>query len=357
MAKIAIVNDTHFGVRGDNEIFRSNIERFFSAQFFPYLDKHGIKHVVNAGDVMDRRKYVNYKTVQSFRSHFIDPIIERGIILDNILGNHDVAMKSTNDINCIEELIGYLMIDNPNIRVYKSTQEVDLYGLKTLYIPWINRQNYDDSISKIKNTDAKFAIGHLEITGFEMEAGHICEDGLNKTLFNHMDMVLSGHFHKKSDNGRIFYLGTQYQLHWSDYGETKGFHVFDTDTMELEFIPNKEHMFAKVVYDDSDGVEDYINYDFDNLHNKSIKIIVDKREDIYVFENFINKILEQDLFDYSLIENVDYDMEIDEDDLVVEDTMTLLNKAVDATKDSSNADSKNKLKKLLKNLFTEALST
>ena len=38
------------------------------------------------------------------------------------------------------------------------------------------------------------------------------DQGLEKTQFNKFEKVLSGHFHKKSDDGQIYYLGTQYEI-------------------------------------------------------------------------------------------------------------------------------------------------
>ena len=41
--KIALLNDTHFGVRNDSEAFRKYQLRFYNEIFFPYLKEHNIK--------------------------------------------------------------------------------------------------------------------------------------------------------------------------------------------------------------------------------------------------------------------------------------------------------------------------
>ena len=47
--KIALLNDTHCGVRGDM-IEMSNYQgRFYNEVFFPYLDEHDIKHIIHLG--------------------------------------------------------------------------------------------------------------------------------------------------------------------------------------------------------------------------------------------------------------------------------------------------------------------
>ena len=43
--KIAIINDTHFGVRNDHQGFLDYMFQFFDEQFFPYLVENNIKTV------------------------------------------------------------------------------------------------------------------------------------------------------------------------------------------------------------------------------------------------------------------------------------------------------------------------
>ena len=71
--------------------------------------------------------------------------------------------------------------------------------------------------------------------------------------------MFSGHFHHKSDDGQIYYLGPPYQIYWNDFDDPKGFHIFDTDTRELERIVNPYTLFSKIFYDDIQ--EDYNSHD------------------------------------------------------------------------------------------------
>ena len=54
----------HIGVRGDSKVFQNHQEKFFMEVFFPYLDEHGIDTVFDLGDAFDRRKYINYVSLQ-----------------------------------------------------------------------------------------------------------------------------------------------------------------------------------------------------------------------------------------------------------------------------------------------------
>ena len=69
--KIAIITDTHFGARNDNANFNEYFFKFYENLFFPTLIERGITTCIHMGDVMDRRKYVSYKTATDFRKRFI----------------------------------------------------------------------------------------------------------------------------------------------------------------------------------------------------------------------------------------------------------------------------------------------
>ena len=72
--KLALVTDLHFGVRNDNASFADFFERFYSEVFFPYLKEHNIDTIVDLGDTFDRRKYVNFVSLDRAKKMFFDPI-------------------------------------------------------------------------------------------------------------------------------------------------------------------------------------------------------------------------------------------------------------------------------------------
>jgi DNA repair exonuclease SbcCD nuclease subunit len=241
--KIALITDTHFGARNDNLSFNEYFYKFWEEVFFPYIEKEGIDTVIHLGDVMDRRKFVSYKIAQDFRTRFIQRFVDKGVTLHMMVGNHDTFYKNTNDVNSLAELVEGRY---PNMFVYPEATTVEFDGTPICFLPWICPDNYGHTMEHIKETKAQVAMGHLEINGFEMHAGHFAEGGYDKQFLNKFDTVFSGHFHKKSDDGQVYYLGNTYQMTWSDNGCPKGFHVFDTSTRELERIINPYTIFEKV---------------------------------------------------------------------------------------------------------------
>ena len=158
--KIAVVCDTHFGARNDSPIFLHYFFKFLDDVFFPHLEQEGITQVIHLGDLMDRRKFVNFATLHETRERFINRLIEKRIKADIILGNHDTYFRNTSSINSIEELFGGL--ESQGITVHKDPTELTLGGTKFLLLPWINRSNEEASRAGISKTDAPIGLVHLE---------------------------------------------------------------------------------------------------------------------------------------------------------------------------------------------------
>ena len=208
--KIAILNDTHAGVRGDMLEMAKYQGRFYEEVFFPYLDEHDIKHILHLGDYFDRRKFVNFASLKANRDHFINPMLERGISMDLILGNHDVYYKNTNEVNAPELLL--FESDSINIIHHPIVKEFD--GVNLALVPWINNENYADSIDFLLSANADTCMGHFEIEGALMMPGMTCQHGLDHTYLKRFDKVYSGHFHQKSEVKNIKYLGSQMEFTW-----------------------------------------------------------------------------------------------------------------------------------------------
>ena len=347
--KIALLTDTHFGARNDNLNFNEYFYDFYEGLFFPYLQQNNNKHCIHLGDLMDRRKYVSYRILKDFRERFIQPFNYLKINLHILVGNHDIYFRNTNDINSLNELLGQR---HDNIFIYSEAQEIDFDGFPILMMPWINQQNEIYSFGMMDETKADTMMSHLEVVGFEMYGGHFSESGFDKSQFKRFDTIFSGHYHKKSDDGQIYYLGTPYQMTWSDYNCPKGFHVFDTETRELTRIVNPQRIFEKIYYDDTQ--ENYDTHDVNQYKNKYVKLVVVNKNDLYKFDKFTDRLFKADCHEVKIIEDfTDLDANTVSDDIVEnsQDTMTLLGKYIDDL--DVNLD-KTKLKTDISKLYHEA---
>ena len=345
--KIVLLNDTHFGCRNDSPAFINHHNKFYDEVFFPYVEKNNIKTLVHLGDVVDRRKFINHNTAHNFRTKFWNRLVSLGIDTHIIIGNHDTYYKNTNEVNAIENL-------NISVeaKIYTRPQEVEFDGVKIQFLPWICEDNYEESIHAIDHSNADVCFGHLEIKGFEMHGGHMNEQGLESDQFRRFEKVLSGHFHKKSDNGHIYYLGTQYQIMWSDYNCPKGFHIYDTDTREIERVNNPLVIFKKIIYDDTKT--DYDNFDISSYSNCFVKLFVSQKtnEEAYnrLIERFYNTISVHELV---IVEDPsDITSTVKENILEQgEDTLTFLKNYIEQVDTDLDKD---KIKNFAKELYMEA---
>jgi len=347
--KIAILNDTHAGVRGDMQAMSDYQGRFYNEVFFPYLDEHDIKHIIHLGDYFDRRKYVNFSSLKANKQHFIEPMLERGITMDLILGNHDVYYKSTNSVNSPELL---LFEDSVNIIHDPVVKEYD--GFNIALVPWINQENYADSVDFLLSANASVCMGHFEIEGALMMPGAVCSHGLDISYLKRFEKVYSGHFHSKSEVKNCRYLGSQMQFTWSDYGDEKYFHIFDTATTEISPIHNPIKMFEKIMYDDTEeSFESISNQDYTKYENKFVKVIVVNKDNPYWFDAMLDKLHKANPLHLSVVDDHKHmDLLSDEEMEGVEDTLTILHKYVENLEVQGD---KNQLSNLVTSLYNEAL--
>jgi DNA repair exonuclease SbcCD nuclease subunit len=351
--KIAIITDQHFGARNDSQHFLDYYEKFYKETFFPTLDTYGIGTVLILGDTFDRRKYINFYSLKRAKEMFFDQLFSRGIKVHMLAGNHDTYFKNTNDVNSAD----LLLQEYGNINVIDNPAEIYVGPHKICMIPWICPENYDDSMQTLKETEASICMGHFEIAGFTMHRGMTSEEGLSRDLFRKFEFTFSGHYHHKSDANDIYYLGNPYQLTWQDYGDPRGFHLFDLDSKELTFIQNPNTMFNRVVYDDkSESIKEITNKDVSAYTNTYVKVVVVNKTNPYLFDQFMNKLYNVNPIDITIVEDTIDLTEGVEDDRIdeAEDTITIINKYVD-TLDNEGIDN-NKLKTMMRELYVEALN-
>lgn len=353
MSKIVILGDTHFGARGDSLDFHRYFKKFYDDILFPFLRENHICIVFQLGDLFDRRKFMNFNSLYLCRKYFFDKLWEENIQLHTLIGNHDIFYRNTLEVNSSELLLN----DYNNVNVFTKFETIDLEGLVVDVVPWLCDDNQEEILSAMKNSKADVCFGHFEIDGFEMDRGNVHQGGLDRKELKKYDIVLSGHFHHRSSADNITYVGTPYEMTWSDYKDPKGFHVLDTQTRELVFHENPYKMFQKIVYDDEHTDFDYWkNYNYAELHETFVKVVVAKKENPYLFDTMIDNLYRAGVADLSIVEEFS-DSSIENDAEIVnqaEDTMTILSKYIDNL--SLNVESE-KLKSVMREVYIEALDT
>lgn len=272
--KVAIITDQHFGARKSSRIFHDFFLKFYNEVFFPTLEERGIKVVIDLGDTFDNRRNVDLWSIQWARENYYDRLNAMGVNVYSVVGNHTAYFKDTNKINTLDNVLGQY----DNIKIYSRPTEVNIGGLGILFVPWINQENAEETFELIEKTNCECAMGHLELNGFEAHRGHVMENGMGSELFQKFKSVMSGHYHHRSSRGNVHYLGNPYQIYWNDYKDPRGFHIFDTDTLEREHILNPFEIYDKIYYNETKVNSSKFAYA--DYAKKFIKIVVEDRKSV-----------------------------------------------------------------------------
>ena len=339
--KVAIITDTHYGARKGSKLFQDYFELFYKNVFFPTLEQYGITTVIHMGDAFDSRKSIDYQSFEWAKKVVFEPLSKYNVHM--ITGNHDCYYKNTNNVNSPN----LLLQSYPNVKTYSSPTEIKVGNLNVLLIPWICMENEEQSLKAIKNTKSKIAMGHLELQGFNVNRSVVMEHGLEANIFKNFTKVFSGHYHTRSDNGTVFYLGNPYEMFWNDVNDPRGFHIFDTETLEHTPIDNPHRLFYNIYYEDTP----YQMFDASEYENKIVKVIVRKKSDTKQFEKFIDKLYSINVSELKIVENFQIQESEDFEAFDSEDTMSILNRYIEEAE--VNLD-KTIVQKLLQEVYQEA---
>jgi len=341
--KIALITDQHLDGRKGSLAFWNYFQKFYDEIFFPTLEKEGISTIIDLGDTFDNRKSMDYNTFNRVDTNYFQRLKDYEVHM--ILGNHCTYYKDTNKINSPE----LLLEKYHNINIYSEPKEILLGKKVFLMMPWINSGNKEECLRKISTSEADIMCGHLECDGFEVTPGMKFEGGFKVSDFKNFKRVWSGHFHHKSKHGNVQYLGNPYQMFWNDYKDTRGFHIYDTESDKLKFIKNPFEIFDKIIYDDS--CVDYNKQDVRSYKDKYIKIIVDNKQDYQMFETLVDRLYNLGVHDVKIVETLVDTDDVEDADLETKDTMTLLNEYIDEVE---IAVDKTDLKGLMRTLYIES---
>ena len=340
--KVAIITDTHFGVRKGNQTFHDYFEHFYNTVFFPEIKARGIDTVMHLGDIFDVRKGIDYWSLDWAKRVFFSPLHQDGIDTHLIVGNHDIFYKQSLKINSAQ----LNLMEYDNLSIYSRPETATIKGVEVFMVPWICEDNAELFMDRLQKSEASLCMGHLELAGFYANKDYQCQHGTDSKVFSKFDRVFSGHFHKKSSSGNITYLGNPYQLYWNDLDEVRGFHIFDLETQELEFIANPTSMYHKIYYDESK--KQLVN---PNKYKDSfIKIVVEGNSTPKKLSSFVDRLYQVGIHDIKVIEqfslDVDGDVEVEG-----EDTLTTLTNYVNAMDDSIDKET---VIDIFKSLYVEA---
>ncbi len=341
---VALITDQHLDGRKGSLAFWEYFQKFYDDVFFPTLERQGITEIIDLGDTFDNRKSIDFNVWGRIRRNYFDRLHDMGITVHMILGNHCVYYKNTNRVNSPE----LLLTDYENIQVYNGVCTTYIEDTPICLVPWINKENKEETFSHLESTNAEIVMGHLELDGFEVTPGLKMEHGMDPKLFSRFKQVFSGHYHHKSTKGNITYLGNPYQMFWNDYKDTRGFHLYKPAENKIRRVKNPYEIFQKVYYNDVANEKHVID---ETYRNTFVKVIVEEKRDYQQFEKVIDDLYNIGAHDVKIVETLVDPEDLEDVNLDIKDTMTLLNEYVD---EIDVQVEKSELKKLMRTLYIES---
>lgn len=288
MNKVLFLGDLHLGIRNGSSIFLNMMKKYFNEELFPYILKNDIKYVIQLGDILDKRKSIDFIVSNYLTNAFFKFFETNKIHFYSTVGNHDLYYRQSVELDGPSQFS-----NNEYIHIVKTVTNIKIHDKNFILCPWICEENKEQIINDlkgIKDTKNSFLCGHFELAGFPIQRGFISDkETLPKDILSNYFKVMSGHYHSPSSKDNVSYIGTPYQLTWSDYGDKKKVVVYDFDDKEFEEIYTELEIYHKIFY--SDDIK--INYkDYNNCY---VKIILnsdytDNKLNVFLseFENSAN---------------------------------------------------------------------
>lgn len=276
--KFAIFSDLHLGVHNNSKTWHK-IATDWCDWFIKELKANNIKDVVFCGDWHHNRSEISVLTLD-ISALLVDKF--RDFNLHMVIGNHDIPYKHGTEVNSVS-----IYNNRPNVKVYTKMEYLEAFDRKICFAPW------EADLSTLQKCDLLF--GHLEIQTFRMSTGKACDKGWSATeLLRNCPNIFTGHFHirceRKYKEGTIVYTGNPFQMDFGDRNDTKGYYLFDLDSLKFEFVENMvspEHHWLKLSKILEEGLDTFKTNIIGNVVRVNVDIEHDTKELHRIFDKII----------------------------------------------------------------------
>jgi DNA repair exonuclease SbcCD nuclease subunit len=201
--KIACFTDLHLGLKNNNLTHLQDCEDFID-WFIEQSHKQGCETAAFLGDWHHFRNSINFVTLDTS----LRCLEKLGKAFDQFYwfpGNHDLFYRDKREVH--STVYGKHI---PGLTIIDKVTTID----DVTFVPWLVGEEWKE-ISKIKS---RYMFGHLELPRFYMNAMVQMPDHgqLQSNHFIHQEYVFSGHFHKRQNQGKIWYIGNAFPHNYAD---------------------------------------------------------------------------------------------------------------------------------------------
>lgn len=340
--KIAFIGDLHFGARNSNQVIQRHQKTFFENVFWPYIEKHNIKTVIQTGDYFDNRKWINLQTMSFQKKYFVDYAEKLNVTVHGIIGNHDIPLRHSLSMNSPQQIL-----TEEHMNFYDKPKMLNFDGVDITFIPWVCKDNYEE-VTNVIREGGELLVGHLETQGAVLLPGRLSDEGYLPADFKNWKEVISGHYHTQNKIANVHYIGLPYQLMWNDTSSKQGFWILDTTDRSWEFIENTYSYFHRLTWNDG------CDYNMDLLSDSYVKINIKKKTSFEDFERFLDKVNFQVPFEVKIVESFEeYNQENVKDIIQLSSTTELIGEYIDDVATDNNKES---IKNLMIEIYEDAMS-
>jgi len=256
--RLIFVADVHLGAYREFNVNGSRLERCFDAmrQVLATAVAHGVSHIIDCGDLIDRKNLIDLTTYNRIFRFFRDEVQPTGIPYTALAGNHNISgVSGETNLLPLTEFITEV----------KQPSTLALDGVTLHLIPFY--RNEDDWMVAYHNAQRNAApgrnilVGHQEIKGAVTGTHrYVAGGGLDRSKVTFFDHCIFGHYHQFQvwgDNMQVFYAGALLQQDFGEINNSQGFWIYDTDTGVWQWYQVEVPRF--LVTDDPLSTDDY-NY-------------------------------------------------------------------------------------------------
>jgi len=201
--KAAFFTDLHLGNKSNSTIFNEDCLRYAN-WFIDLVKTHNCDTIFFLGDFHHTRNNININTL-SYSLKILEMIDSLNLPSFWLLGNHDLYYKDKRTVSSVQYIEKF-----KNINLIKNQVTIDDVTL----MPWLVGEEY----KTIKNIKSKYVLGHFELPSFLMN-GHVMmpdHGELKADDFGGIDLVFTGHFHKRQQKGNVHYIGNAFPHNFAD---------------------------------------------------------------------------------------------------------------------------------------------
>jgi len=233
--RVWIISDIHFGLHAVSLKWLEETERYFDNFLIPLIKENKQENdcLFILGDVFDNRININSIVLNKVLKIFKK--LSKMLPIEILVGNHDTAYKTSNDINSLN-IFNYL----PNINVYSEPVCLNCSQKKLLMIPW--RSSDEDFLSAISDVPgADYLFAHHDFQGLRYNSNIYVEEGVDVSKIESVDsikQIYSGHIHLRQEYKNVKMVGNPFHQTRNDIGNEKGVYLLDLKTDQDEFHYN-----------------------------------------------------------------------------------------------------------------------